>query len=338
MEGEAIPENPYPESALERKAIFYFEHAGIDFKVRYQPGIENFINEDGIVQIGSEVFKYLGGGFYKISDGDAEKLHVLDQYPQGDRDLNIAYTQVTLEEVSFSNSGLRLRLTDGFCSNENSGERVEGRGFIAQFRNFNIDSPFLSEVDIRAEFVLQAKNYIRGIFGWQLKRTAALRIEYDNVRLQAGNWIVNQGSGIHNTGGADKQILTKTWRSPTFTITNGNLTLSPLTMTGRVAFFGRNYTSCTLTDQAPPSNVRMTYTPDGANEGEICIAWTPPANGADFYKVYYESVLNSGNFDIVRTTYGTRFCKETRPRYLPNLRFKVSATKNGVESVLIEAI
>ena len=326
--GMKLPESAFPQSVLTQSTLFYFEGINIDYKVRYKQGIENFINKNGLVKIGEQLFKFMHNEFYIIEDGDFSKLHLLDQYPEGSQELKISYAKINETKIDLA-SNETLRLEGNSCSGQNGNDRVVGDASVITTTISNYQ--FFGK-QVKHEFSLRARSYKNGAFGWSLSPANHLRIDYDNFELRAGDWrnIVSGRKVMNNT-----HTVSLNWSSPVMFQLVG---LEGLTtnMTGRLTFYGDRGAKCSFEDT--PMRVVQRYTPDSATEGEVCVTWQAPSLGADFYKVYSESVIGSRNYDIVRTVYGTSFCKDSRLPYATIINHRVSAVKNGVESNLIYAI
>jgi hypothetical protein len=283
--------------------LFFFDEDGVDFKVRYEPGIQHLINKLGIVQVGNRIKKYTEGKVYVVENGELPSLDLLAQYPEGSAEQAITVYSVSHSIIDLSDNSneiLRPASTDfsqdPSCNNQNGNERVIGQSIITEYGGYDYS---LNRSTKTLNVNLRAKNQKRSaLWGWNPKTTGALKIEYD-MEISG---ISGSAGTVSVPSGQTSSEISRTVLSHTYYPTVYNTTYSDYIkglVSGRAKYYGRSNTNCMVGDAViAPSNISTTYT---ASTNELCISWDA-VTGADSYKLLVSSALQSSTYTVQGTS------------------------------------
>jgi hypothetical protein len=196
--------------------------------------LSSFVNEKGLVKIGSSIFEYRNGSIKEIQDGDESKIAQLGEYSESDPSQNILVTIFT--RIKINPKEVKIAFTgNSSCTGYTSGggQRVKG----------NIDL-YLSQVVNDGQLYwsayvnVYATNQEKRLGIWSGKRTSELYI-YGSVDVGPdwGSFIIDVG-----TGGDLQTTLSTTYSFPYRLAVNAS---NPY-MSGTMTFYGRHGSSCSI--------------------------------------------------------------------------------------------
>ncbi|MEM9674035.1 MAG: hypothetical protein AAF992_15695, partial [Bacteroidota bacterium] len=211
-----------------------------------------FVNNDGLIKIGSSLYKYNENSIKIVKDGKDEKLKLLENIQESSEEYNIEV--INIYEVlsnSFESSGARQEVFGGngtyTCDNQSGSDKVNGFLYVATYVGLDY---FYYSVDAKAESWRR-----NGIFGgWTKKRTGALKIEgnptisyrdYPAGVIRSTTVNVDHGSG----GSLVTEINKNIFYSPSYYF-GSFITYNPawahLFFDGLMTYRGRSGSNCTM--------------------------------------------------------------------------------------------
>lgn len=204
----------------------------------------NFVNEFGLIKIGTSIFEYRSGSIKEIRDGDESKIKDLNQVSESSKTMNISVISISVEYIT-DKTGRNLKIAfsgnsscTGFTSG--GGQRVIGNIAIYDYTMVDVwgQTPYPGQVVYKTEVQTQATNQIKGTFGWRNKDTGQLQI-IGTVNVSPYGSV----SVSHNSGGALVSSISKTIYSSGWVNTQWNPVIS---ISGALTFHGRDNSQCTI--------------------------------------------------------------------------------------------
>ncbi len=209
-----------------------------------------FVNDNGLIKIGNEIYKYSENSLKIIKDGDDSKLRFLASIENSNKEHNIEVINIyerIYSTAGFNNGRQNVIGTDGIytCDGQSGDDKVNGFLYVSIHVGA---SYYYYNVTAKAE---SWRN--NGIFGgWTKKRTGALRIEgsptitykdWTGAYLNVTPPAVNHGSG----GSLVTQIVKSIWSSPSYTYSGSyNPSWTYILFNGIMTYRGRSGSICTM--------------------------------------------------------------------------------------------
>lgn len=238
----------YGKSVLANKALLAFDDYGYSLSILgHDPYIEYFVNKDGLVQIGDSIFQYKENSIKIIRDGQYSKVAQLNDLQESSIESNVSVINVRRLDPE-SSKGSNLRTT--FYNNTSctgltggGGQRVIGQSIIGEKSTTDVYGSlgYPGQLVFQPYAYFRAENQYHGLFGWETKRTAHLRIYATNVSYNIREF---SGSGITIDQGTNGEL-----RTSIVAYVYGTNNWYPglafaLNFSGDVTYWGRDGSTC----------------------------------------------------------------------------------------------
>ena len=216
--------------------------------------IIGFINANGLLKIGNDLYKYEKQYVRIIHDGDESKLKLLSELTESSREYNVTVHTIQERLIALdNNSAINARFTNtASCTGDRDKERVRG-GAVNTF-NVYVDilgnTPNPGTYQVSYSFYVEMAAWIKkGLFGGYIqKRTRSLKAEGD-VRIDPS--ILGVGLPVRNI---DVNVIQSNfsweysrvlWSTGYYVLEDPSVILQP-TVTGDITFYGRGGTECSI--------------------------------------------------------------------------------------------
>ena len=246
----------YSNFIKEKPSIFVLEDSGryvLNVSAKDQD-MESFINENGLIKIGNDLYQYRKQSIKTIHGGDESKLYLLPDLTESSREHNITVSSIHEELIDLNNgSGINARVVNGgTCFNDRGDDRVKGFAAIDTRTKLDIlgNTPNTGQLMAAYSFTVKAESWReKGLFGgWIQKRTRSLRVEGNLNISSISPDIATVSVGVNVVQSNYRWYYQRTvWGTPFVRATSLDaVTLNRPTVIGDLTYRGRNGTVCSI--------------------------------------------------------------------------------------------